>query len=161
MVLGQLFPGVEHLQNIHPLVVHFPIAFLIGAAAFYTFALLSGKDHLAMTAFTCLAVGALTALAAAGTGLYAEPGVMISRTVRARLLHEHKELMLWTTSLAVALAFWSAVCRPFPVKGRPLFFCLLFAMLLLMTFDADYGARMVYDYNAGGSACPQPIEFSE
>jgi hypothetical protein len=86
---------------------------------------------------------------------------MISRTVRARLLHEHKELMLWTTSLAVVLAAWSAVCRPFPVKGRPLFFFLLFAMLLLMTFGADYGARMVYDYNAGGSACPQPIEFSE
>jgi len=26
---------------------------------------------------------------------------------------------------------------------------------------ADYGARMVYDYNAGGNACSQPIEFTK
>jgi len=40
-----------------------------------------------------------------------------------------------------------------------LFFVLLLTMLVIMAFGSDYGARMVYDYNAGGSACPQPIEF--
>lgn len=28
-----------------------------------------------------------------------------------------------------------------------------------MSIGADYGAGMVYDYNAGGNACSQPIEF--
>lgn len=36
--------------------------------------------------------------------------------------------------------------------------CLI--VVALMAVGADYGARMVYDYNAGGSACPQPIEFT-
>lgn len=157
--MNKLFPGVGHLQNIHPLTVHFPIAFLAGAVLLYLSAWHFRKDHLAMTAFTCLALGALAALASAGTGLYAEDGVMISRSVRAHLFHQHKELMLWTASLAVVLAVWAALDRPFPSKGRPLFFVLLLTMLVIMAFGSDYGARMVYDYNAGGSACPQPIEF--
>ena len=160
-MLKELFPGVGHLQNIHPLTVHFPIAFLAGALLLYLLAWYFRKDQLAMTAFTCLFLGALGALAAVGTGLYAEHGVMISRSVRAHLLHHHKELMLWTASLAVVLAAWAAFARPFPSKGRPLFIFLLLAMLVIMAFGSDYGARMVYDYNAGGNACPQPIEFSQ
>jgi hypothetical protein len=38
-MLETLLPGVRHLQNIHPLVVHFPIAFLTGAALLYFLAL--------------------------------------------------------------------------------------------------------------------------
>jgi hypothetical protein len=38
---------------------------------------------------------------------------------------------------------------------------LLFLVLLgMMAVGADYGARMVYNYNAGGNACSQPIEFT-
>jgi len=159
--LKLLFPGAGHLQNIHPLAIHFPIAFLAGAVFLYLLAWLSLKEHLAVTAFTCLTLGALAALASVGTGLYAEPGVMISRSVRARLLHHHKELMLWTASLAVVLAAWAAVARPFPSKGRPFFLLLLLTMLVIMAFGSDYGARMVYDYNTGGDACPQPIEFDK
>jgi hypothetical protein len=33
--------------------------------------------------------------------------------------------------------------------------------LIIMSIGADYGARMVYDYNAGGRACPQPIDYKE
>src|SRR5690349_2328119 len=99
-MLGRLFPGVEHLQNIHPLAVHFPIAFLLGSALFYALALLLHRDSLASTAFALLVLGALGAAAAAGTGLYAEEGVMISRSVRARLFQVHKEYMLWTTGFA-------------------------------------------------------------
>jgi len=33
-------------------------------------------------------------------------------------------------------------------------------MVTVMALGADFGARMVYDYNIGGDACPQPIEFT-
>ena len=49
-MLKLLFPGVDHLQNIHPLVVHFPIAFLIGSALLYALALLLRRDVLATSA---------------------------------------------------------------------------------------------------------------
>jgi uncharacterized membrane protein len=155
-----LFPGVRHLQNLHPLVVHFPIAFLTGAALFYVLSWIFPRDPLRYTAFSLLVVGAISAAAAVGTGLYAEDGVMISRSVRAHLLETHEKFMIGTLALSVLLSIWAIAARPFPQKKRPVFILLLFILLAVMSLGADYGARMVYDYNAGGDACPQPIEFT-
>jgi len=159
-MLEQLLPGVAHLQNIHPLLVHFPIAFLPGAALCYFLAWCLRKEQLATTAFMLLVVGALAAAAAAGSGLYAEGGLMVSRSVRHQLLGTHKKLMLVTTGVSILLAAWAAIERPFPQRGRLLFLLLFLVLLVIMGLGNDYGARMVYDYNAGGNACSQPIDFS-
>jgi len=156
-----LLPGVQHLQNIHPLVVHFPIAFLVGAALFYFLSLIFRNQTFATTAFLMLILGTLAAAAAVGTGLYGEEGVMVSRSVREHLLEVHEELMLVTLGLSIVLTAWAVIARPFPKKGRLPFLLLFLALLGIMTVGADYGARMVYDYNAGGNACPQPIEFNK
>jgi uncharacterized membrane protein len=160
-MLEILLPGVQHLQNIHPLVVHFPIAFLVGAAFFYILAWIFTNDKLAFTAFLLLLLGTLSASAAVGTGLYAEDGVMVSRSVREHLLDHHEDMMLATLGISIVLTIWALFKRPFPNKGRSLFILLFLIMLGMMSFGADYGARMVYDYNAGGSACSQPIDFTK
>jgi uncharacterized membrane protein len=155
-----LLPGVQHLQNIHPLAVHFPIAFLVGAALFYVAAWILDHRALATTAFWMLLAGVVSAGVAVGTGLYAEDGVMISQSVRGHLLEQHETLMLVALGLSVILAAWVLKASPFPRKGRTLFMLLFCILLVIMAFGADYGARMVYDYNAGGNACPQPMEFT-
>jgi uncharacterized membrane protein len=160
-MLEILLPGVQHLQNIHPLVVHFPIAFLVGAALFYFLSWIFRNQTFATTAFLLLILGTLAAGAAVGTGLYSEEGVMISRSVREHLLERHEMLMLVTLGLSIVLSVWALIARPFPKKGKPVFLLLFLVLLGIMTVGADYGARMVYDYNAGGSACSQPIEFSK
>jgi uncharacterized membrane protein len=160
-MLETLLPGVNHLQNIHPLVVHFPIAFLIGAALFYGLAWVLGKNSLAVTAFSLLVLGVLSAGAAVGTGLYAEDGVMVSFSVREHLLDAHEHYMLGVLGLSIVLGIWAVAARPFPKKRRPIFALLFLVMLTIMTLGADRGARMVYDYNAGGNACSQPIEFTK
>lgn len=157
-MFDNLFPGIAHLQNLHPLFVHFPLAFLPAAFLFYLAAFILRKDFLATTAFCLLLLGAVAAFAAAGTGLSAEPGVQVARSVRSGLLHDHKEQMLLTTVFAIVLATWVALDPPLPQKGRLLFFLLFFILLGFMTFGADDGGRLVYEHNAGGSACPQPIE---
>src|SRR3989338_648401 len=160
--MAEIIPaGIQHLQNIHPVTVNFPIAFLMGAALFYFLAWVLKKESLAYTGFLMLIVGALSAIIAVSKGLYAEPGVMISRSVRARLLEPHKNLMLTTLGISIILAVWSLISRPFPKKGKTIFMLLFLAMLAVMGIGADYGARMVYDYNAGGNACAQPIEFTK
>lgn len=156
-----ILPGAQHLQNIHPLVVHFPIAFLIGAALFYGLAWILKSESLGQTGFCVLIIGVLGAIAAVGTGLYGEEGVMISFSVREKLLEPHEKLMLATLGLSLILAIWALVARPFPKKGRPLFALLYLVLLGIMTLGADYGARLVYDYNAGGNACSQPIDFTK
>jgi uncharacterized membrane protein len=160
-MIETLLPGVQHLQNIHPLVVHFPIAFLVGAALFYFLSWILRNQTLATTAFLLLILGTLAAGAAVGTGLYAEEGVMVSRSVREHLLEAHENFMLGTLGLSIALSIWALVARPFPKKRRWVFLLLFLVLLGIMTAGADYGARMVYDYNAGGSACSQPIEFTK
>jgi uncharacterized membrane protein len=160
-MLGTLFPGIQHLQNVHPLVVHFPIAFLVGAAFFYGLAWILRSDNLASTGFWLLMAGTLGAAAAVGTGLYAEDGVMIARSVREHLLEIHESLMIATLGLSVVLAIWALASHPFPKKKRWGFVLIFLALLMVMSFGADYGARMVYDYNAGGNACSQPIDFAK
>ncbi len=158
-MLETLLPGVQHLQNIHPLVVHFPIAFLVGAVLLYLPAWVFKSEKLAFAAFLLLILGTLSAGAAVGTGLYAKDGVMVSRSVRAYLLNHHKDLMLTTLGLSLVLSIWALIKKPFPRKGRPFFILLFLVLLGIMSIGADFGARMVYDYNAGGNACSQPIEF--
>ena len=156
-----MLPGAQHLQNLHPLVIHFPIAFLMGAALLYVAAWLLKSGRFAHSAFVVLVLGALSLVGAAATGLYAEQGVMLSLSVRERLLQPHKTAMLATLALCTTLTVWAIRARPFPKKGRPLFLFLLLVMIGVMTVGADFGGRMVYDYNAGGNACRQPIQFTK
>lgn len=159
--LGELLPGVQHLQNGHPLIVHFPIAFLTGAAFIYVLAYGSRRDSWAKTAFWLLVLGTLTAATAVGTGLYAQEGVMVAKSVRAHLLNVHKQWMLFTLGLSIALTMWAAITGGFPKRGRLMFIAFCLFLVVVMTKGADYGGRMVYDYNAGGDACGQPIEFTK
>jgi uncharacterized membrane protein len=59
------------------------------------------------------------------------------------------------------VTIWALAARPMPSRGRYVFLAALLAVMLLIAAGADFGGRMVYDYNAGGAACPQPIDFSK
>jgi len=156
-----MLEGARHLQNIHPLVIHFPIAFLMGAALFYFAAWVFKKDDFAKTGFWVLLLGALSLAVAIGTGLYAEQGVMVALDVRQKILLSHKQYMIATAVLCTIVTLWALIQRPFPKKGRVFFLALLLAMVITMTIGADFGGRLVYDYNAGGNACSQPIHFKK
>lgn len=113
-----MLPGAQHLQNIHPLVIHFPIAFLMGAALLYVAAWLLKSDRFAQSAFVVLVLGAVSLAVAVATGLYAEQGVMVHLSVRTQLLAPHKRLMLVTSGLCAVLTGWAMLARPFPSRGR-------------------------------------------
>jgi len=159
-VLERLLPGLGHVQNIHPLFVHFPIALLITAALFYLIAWIGGHESIRWTAFWILMVGTIGAGAALATGLYAGPGVMISESVREHLLRRHMRIMIATSVLTGILAIWAIAARPMPLRGRIIFLLGLLAVVVLISIGADLGSEMVYGYNAGGDACPQPIELN-
>ena len=133
----------------------------MGAALLYFLAWVFKSDRFAHSAFVVLVMGALSLAVAVATGLYAEQGVMISLSVREHLLTPHKNCMLATLATCTILTVWAILARPFPKKGRLLFLFLVLAMIGVMTMGADFGGRMVYDYNVGGSACRQPIQFTK
>ncbi len=153
-------PGLEALQNIHPLVVHFPIALLTLAAVLYLVAWAWKRDSWAWHALWLLAIGTVAAALALWTGLRAGAGVMVAESVRAHILIHHKHVMIVVFALSVALTAWAMAAPPMPQRGRLAFLALVVLMAALVVKGADYGAWMVYGYNAGG-ALPQPIEFSQ
>lgn len=159
-MLDALLPGARHLQNVHPLVVHFPVAFLMGAALLYPLAWVAQRESWAWTALWLLVLGTASGAVAVATGLYAEPGVMVARSVRSALLEVHERIMISTAALAAVLSTWALAGRPMPTRWRPAFVLLLLVLAAVLARGADYGGRLVYDYNAGGSACGQPIEFT-
>jgi uncharacterized membrane protein len=158
-VLDKLLPGASQLQNYHPLIVHFPIAFIYGAALMYLLASTLANESLKWTALWMLALGALGAAAAILSGFYAAPGLMVSESVRQELLRHHKHLMVAASVITGALTLWAIATRPMPTRGRYVFLAGLIAVLGLITAGADLGGEMVFSYNAGGSACAQPIDF--
>jgi uncharacterized membrane protein len=160
-VIERLLPGAGHLQNLHPLVVHFPIGFLIGAAVLYLASAAIQRESVVWAALWMLVFAAAGMAAAVATGLYAYDGVMVAPSVREALLDHHRNLMIAVSALTGILALWAIVRRPMPRRGRWLFVAGLTVACLLMAWGADYGGRMVYDYNAGGDACGQPIDFSK
>jgi len=158
-VLDRVLPGASDLQNIHPILVHFPIAFLYGAALLYFLAAIRASEALKWTALWMLVPGALGAAAAVASGLYAAPGLMVSVSVRHELLRHHKHLMVAASAVTGVLTVWALAMRPMPTRGRYVFLAGLIAVMWLIAAGADIGGEMVYGYNAGGSACPQPIDF--
>ncbi|SRR5579875_1000912 len=160
-MLEKLLPGAAHVQNLHPMVVHFPLALLPAALFVYAVAWVAGRETWAWAALWMLVMGSLGAVVAAASGLYVEDGVMIAESVKAHLLEPHERLMLTTTGIALVSSAWALLTRPWPRRGRAVFVALMVAMVVVMVYGADFGARMVYDYNAAGNACSQPIEFTK
>lgn len=153
-------PGLGVLQNFHPLLVHYPMAFLSGAAAMYAISWAGRRELWAWTGLWMLGLGTAGAALAVWTGLRAGESVMLAPAVRDRILVHHKHYMLAVFGLSVVLSAWALIARPMPRRGRLGFLMLLILMVGLIAKGADFGAWMVYGYNAGGSL-PQPIEFSQ
>lgn len=161
--LARLFermPGEHGLQNIHPLLVHYPIAFLTGSILIYFLALIARRESLEWIGLWMLGLGAIAAAVSVWTGLRAADGVMLAPSVRDHILAHHKHYMITAFAMSAILAAWGTVARPMPRRGRAAFLVLLLAMGAILVKGADYGGWMVYGYNAGGSL-PQPIEFSQ
>lgn len=153
------WPGAAVLQNLHPLLVHYPIAFLTSATAIYLAAAIAGREPWAAVALWLLALGALGASAAVWSGLRAGGSVMVAASVRDNILDQHKRLMIIAWALSLLSLMWGVAARPLPRRGRLGFLVLLLVMSGVLARGADYGGWMVFGYNAGGSL-PQPIEFS-
>ena len=160
-MVERILPGASQLQNYHPLLVHFPIAFIYGASLLYFVAWITASEKLQWTALWMLVLAAVSAGSALVSGFYAAPGLMVSQSVRDQLLAHHKHLMVAASILTGVLSLWALTSRPMPTRARVLFIAGLLALMVLIAAGADLGGEMVFGYNAGGSACPQPIDLKK
>lgn len=133
--------------EIHPALVHFPIAFLLGSVALDAFAWVRRRDDLAWVVYGLLVAGVATGW------LTALAGLLAYFTVMAHTEEAHG-LMIWHLALNVAmLALFTGVAiarrrhraGPPPVGSRVV---VLVAAVLLMIGGA-LGGYVVYHGGAG------------
>lgn len=153
----QLLPGIQALgPNIHPSLVHFPIAFL---SVFFLLEVLGSffyRDKLRQAAAPMLYCGAVGAVLAAAAGLYAASTVPHGQAVH-EIMEWHQRIGLIVASLALVLSAWRLLTkRVMAGMDRALYLFLAGLMTVGMVFGADLGGLMVYQHGVAVQSLQQP-----
>lgn len=155
-MLADLMPGMAALPNVHPLLVHFPIALLGTYLPVELVAALSGSRRLTQLASGLLYLGAVLALPTVLAGLQAAAGVPHDDAVHA-VLERHARYGIAVCVGAILLSLWRLVVRErFSSTGRALHLLLSAILLGLLTLGADLGGYMVYGHGVGVRGMAQP-----
>lgn len=146
----------EWAPNIHPIIVHFPIALLVFAVATDLLSLTQRRHYWLQWAATGLYLaGALAGLAAFASGREAVESVLLP-TAANSVVSEHADWALWTIWIFGVLALvrttlvWRKQVLAVPVQL--VFFCLGMAGMYFLYETGDHGAQLVYQYGVGVAA---------
>jgi uncharacterized membrane protein len=163
-----LLPGLSAIQNIHPMFVHFPIAFFLGALAMELAAnFVHERFHFVATWMLYLA--ALSAVVTATTGFLAMNQIAAAsgghHAPGHELIHVHQNWMVSVTTIGVLLSiylFWINKKGKW-ISHRWRFLGGLLLLSMLLTLGADRGARLVYEFGRGVNpeVLKAPTEGSE
>jgi uncharacterized membrane protein len=136
----------------HPLVVHFPIALIVVAAALLLAARLLRSEILASTAATVgtwnLCLGAVAAVFALGSGLGAVLDLDVSAAARAAI-SQHMKWAMFTTLLLLLLAVWRGAGAASGSRPSWVFIVVLLAATAALGVTGYRGGKNVYDYAVG------------
>lgn len=141
------------IPNVHPLLVHFPIALLIAALVLDLVALFARKDRLTVGTGAILVLAALGAAAALITGFLAEETVeaMPPDEARHETLEAHELAAIAVLVLTIALALWRVAARMEYPQGRLrwLYLALLAVACVLVSITGHLGGTLVYVHGVG------------
>jgi uncharacterized membrane protein len=139
------FPGLHAMQNIHPLIVHFPIALWIAALLFEIVSLVRSSEDWHRTAIRLLYLGTFFGFAAAATGWIAQKSVPPAGDAH-NVLELHETLMLFAVSVAGWLSIVAYLRPRLSSAQRKMFLAGLVVLVLLTVIGSDRGAELVYRY---------------
>jgi uncharacterized membrane protein len=139
--------------NLHPLIVHFPIAWLIAAVVVDLVSLaLPRVSRGGITATSLYVAGAISALMAYLTGRQAAQTVLVPGMAQP-IMVDHWNWALATTIYFAALAalrLLAAVTRrPLPLWLRAAAVGAALAGMLLLFHTGEQGARLVFEHGVG------------
>lgn len=134
--------GISHLANIHPLLVHFPIAFLSLFVLIDFIGTVAKKMALRQFAGSLLYLGTFFSVLTVIAGFSAAETVPHGHNVHD-IMERHEHLGISILGLSLALSAWR-LRRP--VQGWGIYNLLSFVLAGILIFGADLGGLMVYKY---------------
>ncbi|MEI6746726.1 MAG: DUF2231 domain-containing protein [Methylococcaceae bacterium] len=148
--------GIASLANIHPLLVHFPIAFLSLFVVVDLIGTAAKKSEWRSFASGLLYLGTVFAGLTVWAGFNAADTVPHNHNVHD-IMERHEQLGLSILALSMALLAWR-LRRP--VDGWGIYNVFSIVLLGLVIFGADLGGLMVYKYGVAVEAVTVPLEDS-
>lgn len=136
---------------LHPRIVHFPVAFLIGAAVFGILALIfkSKRNVFKEVLFWNLALGVVGAIVAIISGLREEESLVHNDTIHS-IMETHELLGFIISGIFLALLIW-IILRKSKMKNIEFKGIVVILVLSagLLGYSAHLGGKMVYEQGAG------------
>lgn len=154
----------EWAPNIHPMLVHFPIAFILAAIGADVLSLVLRKwEWLQPMTLALYVLGGASTVLTYVTGTWAADSVSVPAAAES-VLTEHSDLAWWTmwffavyAVVRLGATLWTKTRGRLAVQGLLLAVALGGAVLLYET--GDHGAMMVYRYGVGVEQ-PKPTTAS-
>jgi len=147
-----IMPGISAMANIHPVVVHFPIALLVMFFIVDLVASILQKDSWRQVATGMLYLGTIAAGVSVAVGLMAAGSVEHGENVHL-IMERHKLIGISILCLSLMLSIWRLLSGG-AIKGVTNIIFLIFAVVLniLIMLGADLGGLMVYKYGVAVEA---------
>jgi uncharacterized membrane protein len=157
-IFTEIMPGIANMDNIHPLLVHFPIAFLSAFFVVDLLGTLAKKAHWRSVASCLLYLGTVAAGFTVLAGFNAASTVAHGQNVHA-IMENHEHFGVSVLTLATVLSAWRLKSQGVIQDGANVLFLILSALLfLIMSLGADLGGLMVYHYGVSVDAVPAPVD---
>ena len=145
-MFANLMPGLSALENLHPLVVHFPIALISLFFLLDLVGTLLSKSDWRRAAGWFLYSGVFFSGLTVAAGLIAADSVPHGGDVH-EIMENHEHMGIFVLLLATALAGWRWLAKG-QINGAANTLYHIFSIILfgLLIFTADLGGLMVYGY---------------
>ncbi|MDD5579009.1 MAG: DUF2231 domain-containing protein [Methylobacter sp.] len=151
-IFALMLPGIAGMDNIHPLLVHFPIAFLSAFFVLDIIGTLAKKNQWRSVAGWCLYIGTVALIFTVITGYMAADSVAHGQDVHG-IMERLENISLLALALAIILSIWRMISGSLIRSGANGIFLILSASLfILIMLSADLGGLMVYKYGVGVDA---------
>ena len=139
----------EVMPNIHPFLVHFPVALLTTALTFEVLGVLLSRGEFSKAGWWIQMAGTIGIVAAVLSGLSAKSQVFIPLPA-AGTFDAHQQLAFVTAGGFAALLLWRLGMRAKIDPGRRFLYLTLFAAsLACLWVGAWYGGELVYRFGVG------------
>jgi len=150
-----VLPGITSMSNIHPILVHFPIAFFTFFVLIECLAAVFKKADWRVFSGNLLYLGTFSVILTVIAGLIAADTVPHGHNVHD-IMENHEHIGISILVLSLLLSAWRAITKSMQGAAHVLFIGLAGLLLGLVVLGADLGGVMVYKYGVAVQAVPVP-----
>lgn len=146
---------MEILAELHPILIHFPIAFFVLYFLFETAGILLEKEYLIKSALIILALGVIGSIEAVLTGnkaaeLLQSQNLLTGEIKELTETHETwATITLWFYFFVLAFRSYLTAKKKFVGKIRYIFIVLSVIGVFFIYKTGEYGGKLVFDHGAG------------